>query len=289
MKTRKLVLIIADAVLLLIFAIQLILSARSTTKTFKNEKEITSISITNKNQTFEMNATAGNWACGPQNYPVNNADADSMVQAINKLNSLEKVASGSNEVILDRYDLTEGKCIKVCAKSNNDVVRTIYIGKTAATNSQVYAMVDDSKDILLLTGNLRKIFDKTIDTIRSKTLLNYPEESVKEIKLTSASGKEVVKTTDMYGFTNITATVWHEKDEDLGGKEVYSVIYKIDDAAKQIKEDISMTVYEIPAESEGKEPVYYAKCSTSPYTFEFSPTVAKRYLELFDEKQAGTK
>ena len=79
MKTRKLVLIIADVVLLAVCIIQLALSARDTTKYFTLKDKPDSLLIVTPTETINLYKDGEDWFIGEKKYPANISVVDNLV------------------------------------------------------------------------------------------------------------------------------------------------------------------------------------------------------------------
>ena len=145
MKTRKLVLIIADVLLLAVCIVQFALSARDTTKYFTFKDEPDSMEIVTPGETISLVKEGDNWVIGDKKYPANISVIDGYVSAIKNIRALDKVGSTSSDAVAERYELVDGKKTIVTAKLGDKVLRTLEIGKTAVSSSQCYATVDGGR------------------------------------------------------------------------------------------------------------------------------------------------
>ena len=136
MKTRKLVLIVADVVLLAVCLVQFILSARDTTKYFTFKDEPDSLEIVTPQETISLYKEGEDWFIGEKKYPASMSMVDSYISAIKNIRALDKVGSIANGNNVERYELTDSKKTIVTAKLGDKVLRTIEIGKTAVSSSQ---------------------------------------------------------------------------------------------------------------------------------------------------------
>ena len=163
MKTRKLVLIIADVVLLAVCTIQLALSARDTTKYFTLKDKPDSLEFVTPMETFSVYKDGEEWFVSDKKYPASQSMVDSYIDAISNVRALDKVGNISSGNNAEKYELADGKTITVTAKLGDKVLRTITIGKTAVSSSQCYATIDGGKDIYLVSGGIN-------DTLPSASL-----------------------------------------------------------------------------------------------------------------------
>lgn len=296
MKTRKLVLIIADLVLLTVCIIQCAISAHDTTKYFELKDSPDTILIdTPEEKGITVVKDGDKWFVGNDKFPANEAIVDDFVTAMTSIRVLDKVGT-TNEANLDRYELNETKHTVVKALKDGKVVRQIAIGKEASSNSQSYITVDEGKDIYLATGNLNYIFDTITSAIRSEIVMNLESSTITEVSITKAdgntwslsrmgngddiawnvSGAEIevdnLKATSWFStLASLTTRNWYEeKDVPAGGEKILTA--KITHAFQTSTIDI----YAIP-KVEGVPQAYYAFCSDMPYKFAMDSNVYDTY------------
>ena len=184
MKTRKLVLIIADVLLLAVCIIQLALSARDTTKYFTLKDGPDSLEIITPAETISLVKEGEDWVIGDKKYPASISMIDSYLDAIKNIRALDKVGSITSGNNAEKYELTDGKKITVTAKLGDKVLRTVEIGKTAVSSSQCYATVDGGKDIYLVSGGINDTFDTSIAATRTTIVLNLEPSEITTVAIT---------------------------------------------------------------------------------------------------------
>ena len=184
MKTRKLVLIIADVILLAVCILQLALGARDTTKYFTLKDKPDSLEIVTPGETISLYKEGDDWFIGSQKYPASLSMVDSYIDAISNIRALDKVGSTSSEAIADRYELVDGKKTIVTAKLGDKVLRTLEIGKTAVSSSQCYATIDGGKDIYLISGGINDTFDTSVAAARTTIVLNLESSDITNVSVT---------------------------------------------------------------------------------------------------------
>lgn len=306
MKTRKLVLIIADVLLLAVCIIQLALSARDTTKYFTFKDEPDSIEIVTPTETISLSKEGDDWVIGDKKYPASLAMVDSYINGIKSIRALDKVGSISSGNNAEKYELTDGKKITVTAKLGDKVLRTVEIGKTAVSSSQCYATVDVGKDIYLVSGGINDTFDTSVAAARTTIVLNLEPMDITAAAITdciaekswtvsrmvsdseevawNVSGAEDgfeidsgAATNWLNSFASLTTRDWYLDDVVLEG--VKTVTAKITCAYK----DITLEFYALPKASENDLQQYYGKCSNTPYRFKVDDSTVKQYLKPLEE------
>ena len=289
MKTRKIVLIIADLVLLIVGIIQIVANSKSTVKTFQFSEEPDTILIEKYDGTLNIVKDGDKWVINSEKFEAVASNVDNMISNAKYINALDRVAKLSNDVVRTKYEFDDNNIINVTLSANGKVLRKFSLGKDSTTGIQCYATIDGSDDVYLINGDYRNVYDKTVDQLRSKTVYSVDSVNITSVSLTpadgslwtvsrhgeaedtvwSVSGTEITldasKAADwLNSFNTLTTTKWHGKSDDIGGQP-YSHV-EVGFTGKNIKLDI----YLKPAdpENEGSSDLYYAKCSESPYWFE---------------------
>ena len=307
MKTRKLVLIIADALLLAVCIVQFALSARDTTKHFSFKDDPDFLEIITPQETITLQKDGEKWLVGEKKYPANIGIVDSYIDAIKDIRALDRVgslSSGNNE---ERYELTEGKKTRVVAKHGDKILRLIEIGKTAVSSSQCYITVDGGKDIYLVSGGINDTFDTSVAAARTSIVLDLTPEEISGVTVTDYSeenpegktwsvsrmgnGDDIVWNVSggeidldegkanawLASFASLSTRDWYDEDAVLEGAKALSA--KITYNYKDIKLDF----YALPKAGEHDVQQYYGVCSETPYRFKADERTIKQYLKTLEE------
>lgn len=305
MKTRKLVLIIADVLLLAVCVIQLALSARDTTKYFTLKDKPDSMEIITPTETISLYKEGDDWFIGAKKYPAGISMIDSYIDAISNIRAMDKVGNISSANGAEKYELTDGKKITVTAKLGDKVLRTIEIGKTAVSSSQSYACIDGGKDIYLVSGGIRDTFDTSVAAARTSIVLNLEAADISTVSVTDVladktwavsrmgSGEDIAWNVSgaeegyeldngkaaawLNSFASLSTRDWYNDNEVLEGTKVVSA--KITCAYK----DITVEFFALPKKNENDLQQYYGTCSETPYLFKAYDNSVKQYLKSLDE------
>ena len=179
MKTRKILLLTAIAVLACVYAAQLVFSRSGSVKELKLADEPDSISIARAGgESFTLAKEGGRWFIGEKKYPADLAKVDAMLKVLSNIKILETVFSSGDS---DRYGLDEASRLVISASKGGKALRTVYAGKVSSASNQSYAYVDGEKDVLLVAGKLRSEFDKMAESLRDRTVWNVKGESVTRV------------------------------------------------------------------------------------------------------------
>lgn len=302
MKTRKLVLIVADVVLLAVCLVQFILSARDTTKYFTFKDEPDSLEIVTPQETISLYKEGEDWFIGEKKYPASMSMVDSYISAINNIRALDKVGSIANGNNVERYELTDSKKTIVTAKLGDKVLRTIEIGKTAVSSSQCYMTVDGGKDIYLVSGGVNDTFDTSVAAARTTIVLNLNSDEITGVAITDAEdktwslsrmgdGDDVVWNVSggeieldegkanvwLTSFASLSTRDWYAEDAVLEGTRAVSarITYNL--------KDIKLEFFALPKNNEKDLQQYYGTCSETPYRFKVDEKTVKQYLKPLEE------
>lgn len=302
MKTRKLVLIIADVVLLAVCLVQFILSARDTTKYFTFKDEPDSLEIVTPQETISLYKEGEDWFIGEKKYPASMSMVDSYISAIKNIRALDKVGSIASGNNVERYELTDSKKTIVTAKLGDKVLRTIEIGKTAVSSSQCYMTVDGGKDIYLVSGGVNDTFDTSVAAARTTIVLNLNSDEITGVSITDAedktwslsrmgNGDDVVWNVSggeieldegkanvwLTSFASLSTRDWYAEDAVLEGTRAVSarITYNL--------KDIKLEFFALPKNNEKDLQQYYGTCSETPYRFKVDEKTVKQYLKPLEE------
>ena len=289
MKTRKIVLIAADVLLLIVGVVQIILNSRSTVKSFTFTDTPDKILIEKDDGNLSIVNEEGKWVINDEKFEAVESNIDSMISYAQNIKALDKVASLSSAASVTKYEFDEDNAIKVTFSAGDKVLRTFTLGKDATTGIQCYATVNGTTDIYLVDGDYRNIFDKTVDQVRSKTVYSVQSVDISSVSVTrpgeetwavsrtgdaenlvwNISGANITldaqKSADwLNSFNALTTTKWHGKTDDIGGEPYIAVQIGTTSGV------IIVETYIVPAnpEDQGSSNLYYAKCNKSPYWFE---------------------
>lgn len=308
MKTRKLVLIIADVVLLAVCIVQLVLSARDTTKYISFKEDPDFLEIVTPDEVISLNKEGDNWFIGEKKYPANLSIVDGYIDALKNIRALDKVGNISSGNNAERYEFTVGKKTVVTAKLGDKVLRSIEIGKTAVSSSQCYITVDGGKDIYLVSGGINDTFYTSVAAARTTIVLDLNAEEVSAVSITDfsdesapdgktwsvsrmGSGDDIVWNVSggeveldegkasswLSSFASLSTRDWYPEDEVLEGTKTLSarITYNY--------KDIKLEFFALPKENENNTTQYYGTCSETPYRFKVNERDVKQYLKPLEE------
>ena len=308
MTTRKITLLAVFAFLLAVCIIQGITGAINPVKTIKTDAEPDAITITKDGKTVELTKNGFGWQVGSENYIANKSDVEKMIKEIQEIKILDKIARLGNAENDEKYNLSESRATFVRAFKDGKEIQSLMLGKTSPTGSQTYGSVSGKKDIFLFSGNLISTFDKTEESLRSKTVYSIEENMItganvemgaQNWTLTKEPGKSA-KNSDAW---KISGTSDFEVDSNEAKKWIQNVAFMnisswIDDGTALPKEKLvsfklfttSETVsVEIYEQKNGDETKYYGTCSRTPHKFELTKTQTEKFTKNPETLKAKTE
>ena len=173
LSTRKIILLSSIAILLVVYIFQLVASGRNDGYKI-SLKEIPDIILIQNgtNPQIKIVNSNGTWLLkeGSENpeeknmiIPAKTESVKSILDGISNISVLGLVAKNSDD---ERYGFTSDN-IKVQVLKDGKILRTLELGKNSATYQQVYAKVDNSNDVLLISGNPRLTFGVTFENLKA--------------------------------------------------------------------------------------------------------------------------
>jgi len=300
MTKRKITLCSVAGVLLVIAIIQSIVLNKNPVKTVKLSAEPDSLIIKNADKTVSLKSNGSVWTVGDGSFEAKKTEIDSILRLVKEIKILDSVGKTGNELLEERYKLSDGKSIVVSVKKGESVLRTIFIGKTTSTSSQTYVTLDGKKEIFLVSGNYRSAFEKDENSFRSEYVYELDEGKVKWVSSTAngttlkienlakvgeeekwnfanSSSEKEIDNDKAINWVQSVATLkvnsWLSDDETLPAKKVASV---------QIGLEGETVFVEIYSKKDG-DSEYIGTSSRTVHKFELSEYNAKKFLKTFDD------
>lgn len=297
MTKRKIFLICANLILLVVFIIQVIAGSKNNVKNFVAKETPDEFVINNAGESYTIVLENGKWFVGEKKYPASRTSVEPLVNTIVSITALDKVGQANNQSSLDRYELNDNQKISVVAKKNGIELRTLNIGKSVTAGSQCYATIDDSKDVYILAGRVRSVFNKTVADLRSNAILDLEKPLITSVTLNvegktpwtvsrSGAAEDFVcyisgsdieldnQKANNYldSLSALTTNIWYNEGEDLGGKKTLTAEITYD------SRKIILNVFELPPEDDSDLIDYYGTSSETPYTFNLGNYSVNRFL-----------
>ncbi|MFA6505771.1 MAG: DUF4340 domain-containing protein [Treponemataceae bacterium] len=293
MKTRKILLLAAVAILGCAYALELVFTNANPVKTFTLTEKPDSLLIEKGDGTKLLISKDGDrWLVGDKKYSGDTQAIETLVKSISAVKILDSVSSGAD---VERFGLGDGEKLAVSAKSGNKELRRLAIGKASPTSQQSYIHVDGGKEVLLVSGNLKRDFGKAPDEFRDKAIFSFKND---EIAAISVSGKENYTLSkggkpEAWSVSSLEKGLKADKERlDAWLSSIATLraeSYAPDDALptekplgvavfKLASREATVRIYRKEGESK-----YLCSSTESPYPFYLSVYTAERYLKPLSE------
>lgn len=309
MQKRKIILLSACAFLLLVCIFQAVLLNRNTVRIFAIKDDVDSVLIENGGQTTWFVKNGDVWKVGKTAndapYQANQANVDSVLEAVKSVKLLDKVGNASGEAAQIRYDLTDGKKIAVTAFAGGKTLRKITVGKASTTGTQSYVTLDGGNDVYLASGNLASTFGKTMDDFRSRTVWTLEKNMIGSVLIRKTDGTEwkvsrtgqgesMEWTIDGHGivtgdvddekaeswfgeFASLAASIWYDDGALPDGN--YVLTCEVEAGGKTVALDLFQT----KEETDDEAAEYCASSTETAYTFALASYSARKFLKTPEE------
>lgn len=110
-------------------------------------------------------------------------DKNVIANMINKIKDLRVTDLISDKPHYERYELDSAHAIRVQAKCNGQIVRDVYIGKKGSTYRHTYIRFEGDPKVYLAEDTLDSYFNKTVDDLRNKDIVQLDIAKIEQIKL----------------------------------------------------------------------------------------------------------
>jgi len=134
------------------------------------KEEISRIILSRGDSSITLSRSADGWKIIPARYEADTKKVDQMLDEFRDLNITTLVSEAET---YQRYGLTSGERIYARAFEDEKTLRQFYIGKTASTRKHTYVMFPGDGRVYEARNNIRRIFDKSVDGLRDKTVLTF--------------------------------------------------------------------------------------------------------------------
>jgi hypothetical protein len=142
--------------------------------------DISKIEISTQDGTIPLSIKGDDWFITPKGYLVS---AEIIKQMLNVIEEFPLTALVSESKNYKPYDLNEDKKITVKAWIWDTISRDFSIGKWTDSYKQTFVKLADDPRVYQVRGNIRSIFDQTIDSLRDKTIFSFDSNKIQEIHI----------------------------------------------------------------------------------------------------------
>jgi len=140
--------------------------------------KITGLVITKTQSPIELTKKEGTWVITDKEYL---ADSSSIEKMLDTLKTFKLSDLVSQKEDLNRYELDDDNLILVKAMNGQKIIFEFTMGKTAPSFNHTFVKLTSDKNIYQANGSFRPDFDKTLEDFRDKKVMEFKEESIKQI------------------------------------------------------------------------------------------------------------
>jgi hypothetical protein len=145
-----------------------------------NEKELTKLEITKGKATVVLTKKDDQWFIAPAEYP---SDANKVKDMLKAIKDFDLTALVSESKDYNRYELDEDQKINVKASQGDSLKLDIDVGKTASSFRHTFVRPAGEERVFHARGNLKNVFDVTVDDLRDKTVLSLKPADIQQFNL----------------------------------------------------------------------------------------------------------
>lgn len=169
MKTRKIILLASILILTLVLVLQLVLAGGSKIRYLNLKDEPAILLIEKSGEVIKAEKKSDGLFILNDSITADTGYASTMFSEIQAVKIIDTVANSvTDEAELERYGLTPLSLITVTAQKDGKILRTMKIGKAASSGAQTYAQIDNSNNVVLVSGYLRSYYEKNIEELTQK-------------------------------------------------------------------------------------------------------------------------
>ena len=271
---KKAVYLILIALLALILLVQQITGRTAAPEIPVLKADITEITIENSGETISLIKSGDTWLLGEQKFPGDSEKIENLARKLKELKALEQVSASG---FFRPYQLEDQEAIQVTLSESGSPVRTVLIGRASPTGRQSYLRFAGANEVLLVSGNLRRDFELSVDDLRQKMLFSLDSATVRRIEFADAdTSPEGIILSENGWTTDAGEALDQEKVKNfLRNFESFSVSSFPDESVdsgeliKQIRFEADsgdITVELLQENEQG----YTARSSASPYIFQLA-------------------
>jgi hypothetical protein len=151
------------------------------------------------------------WSVMPGGYP---ADVSLVDRMLAEVGGLTLTALVSESKSYDVYDLDEDNRIEVGAYGGEGkAIRKFAVGKAASSYRHTFVTVGDGHEIYHARGSIRSVFDKTVASLRDRSVMSF-DERINEVTVSDGgNGTAFVRSS-----VPVEVNVNREQAEETGGE-----------------------------------------------------------------------
>lgn len=143
--------------------------------------EIDRIDITRAGEAITLERKGDGWIVVPQGFAV---EAEAAARMLDALQTVRLSALVSEAGDYQRYELDPKQAIKVTAQAGGKEVRSLEVGKTAASFRHTFVKLAGDDRVYQAEGNFQESFKKTVADLRDKLVLSFNQADIQNLTVT---------------------------------------------------------------------------------------------------------
>ncbi|HKL85472.1 MAG TPA: DUF4340 domain-containing protein [Treponemataceae bacterium] len=168
---KKIILLSTIFTLSVILMIQVVIGGKDSSRIIIASSPVDSIVVTKADTSVVVLQKTGDvWTVGSQESTsewklAEQSAISPLIEAAGRVKILGTVSAGGND---EKFGFEEASPVTVVVKSGGKILHSLSLGKTASASSQSYLRLDNSREVLLVSGNYRGLFDVTVESLQVK-------------------------------------------------------------------------------------------------------------------------
>lgn len=189
-----------------------------------NASDIKRFEIGKKDGTVTIAKEDGNWVVSDKKFPADEKKVKKMAGAIEGLTVTALVSERED---FKRYNLDEPNRLRVLAASDSGKTFRVMVGKVAPTRNHTFVKLKGDDRIYHASGNLEKLFDRTVPEIRDKQVVAIDPSGITGLKIRKQGREMHLERTEQ---ENGQTGAWESADaSDINEKAVESLLSTLSD------------------------------------------------------------
>ncbi len=270
------------------------------------EDSIKELTISKNNTTIRVYKKSEKWVIGDNAYPADQKGIENFIKGMKDLKITDLI---SNKKFYNRFELNPEKAIQIKVSGEKTLLRNILIGKTSAGGRQAYVKLADAAAVYLASGNLNSDFNKSVDDLRDKKIMEVTASAIESLALkynnqsyTLVKEKITAKPADDKKEENKPKEIWvvqNNKGLKLDQKKISSLVNGLGNVSADAYPDekikpnqkslCALKIYAFNKEltldifKKLKNDKYLCKSSESDYIFTLSKSKAEGFMKTLKD------
>lgn len=260
--------------------------------------DINRFEIGERGDTVTIIKQDGNWRVSDKHYLADEEKVKKMAEAIENLQVTALVSESEN---FKRYGLDQKNRLRVLAASDSGKTVQVMVGNVAPTRNHTFVKLKGDDRIYHASGNLAKLFDRTVSEIRDKQVVNIDPSGITGLKISKQDHEMHLERTEQ---ENGQSRAWESPDTSkIDPKRVETLLSTLSDLTCsryldpqqgpskseediltfiELSEDQSDQPVRIELFEKNKEGLYPARSSQNQYPFLLKGVTAESILSDTD-------